>query len=258
MQLRFTWGTTVARPLVEEIAEFVIQDYVRRRTVQGNPNLIRTFVHNFDIRWEWFPTTTEVLAASLFAKQFLHPIELTAEDQRGQTWRYQNADAAQSFGGEIEASFSLGRFAENLTSISFGANLLVAFSQIELPCTETTDGECAENYTNLDRPMAGQSPFVVNAQMGWEPADLPIELFLFYNVFGQRLVGVGLEGMEDEYELPFHRLDLTARWNIADDWSLKLAFKNLLFQHARNQIGSVITEEVETPFSFSLGLSYSY
>ena len=39
MFLRAAYGGTVARPQTRELAPFLFQDYVRRRTVQGNPDL---------------------------------------------------------------------------------------------------------------------------------------------------------------------------------------------------------------------------
>src|SRR5690606_11748708 len=74
MFVRANYGGTVARPQIREVAPFLFQDYVRRRTVQGNPDLERTFVHNADLRWEFFPGSTEVLSATAFAKFFSNPI----------------------------------------------------------------------------------------------------------------------------------------------------------------------------------------
>ena len=61
MSVRIAYGGTVARPLLREISPAASQDFVRRRTVQGEPSLKRTYIHNFDVRWELFPTQTEVL-----------------------------------------------------------------------------------------------------------------------------------------------------------------------------------------------------
>ena len=93
MNLRAAYGMTVARPNFREIAPALYYDYVRRRAIGGNANLEETTVHNADIRWETFLGDSEVLAASVFAKHFISPIERTVEEAGdGQNIGFSNAD----------------------------------------------------------------------------------------------------------------------------------------------------------------------
>ncbi|MCA9712855.1 MAG: TonB-dependent receptor, partial [Myxococcales bacterium] len=150
MNLRAGYRMSVARPAVSAVAPFRIQDYVRRRTIDGNPDLQITRVHNADLRWEWFPGPTEVLAATVFYKEFIDPYELVVQNAEGSTLKYENAEGATNYGAELEARVGLGNLSPALSDLSLGTNLLLVASQIDLACTplEGVPGECQENYTS--------------------------------------------------------------------------------------------------------------
>jgi hypothetical protein len=258
MFVRANYGGTVARPQVNEFAPFVTQDYVRRRTIAGNPDLLRTYVHNADLRWEWFPGATEVLAVSAFAKEFLHPIERVVADQQGSVVRFENALGATNYGGELEARVSLGRITDALSDVVVQTNVTVVESNIELECTPREDDPslCLEPYTSQERPMAGQSPWVINGAIGYENEDADLQLWLLYNVFGKRIEDVGRLGRPDEYLLPVHQLDFTAAWGFAPEWAIKFAAKNIALQDERNDVGGVVVERTTRPLGLSLSMSW--
>ena len=113
MSVRLAYGGTVARPLVRELAPFLTRTSCGDRTVIGNPDLKRTYIHNFDVRWEMFPSPTEVLAASAFYKVFSDPIEAVVQDAAGNL-SFQNIESARNYGVELEARMSLGRITDAL------------------------------------------------------------------------------------------------------------------------------------------------
>lgn len=222
MQVRAGYSQTVARPLIRELAPFVFPDFERNGTVAGNPDLVRTRVQSVDLRWEWFISATEVLAVSGFLKIFEDPIEKVVIGGNNQ-FGYQNINEADNLGLEIEGRLDFKRFADELAGLTLGANLTLVRSQVRF---ERADQPLA---TNLDRPMAGQSPYVVNVSLGWDPDpdDSPFSFALFYNVFGRRITEVGSVGLQDIYQQPFHSMNLTAKWAVDDAVTLKLTMKNI-------------------------------
>ncbi|MGF1466895.1 MAG: TonB-dependent receptor domain-containing protein [Sandaracinaceae bacterium] len=194
MNVRASWGSTVARPNLRELAPFLYPDFIRQRNIQGNPDLRRTRIENFDLRWEFFPSTEEVIAVSAFGKYFDNPISLAAITEA--TFRFINADEAVNFGGEFEARFNFANFAEELDWLDAGANLTLVFSRVFLDPAEIGQA------TNPERPLAGQSPFVMNANVGIRPPDTNVEVRLYYNVFGPRIIDVGVNGLPDFYQQP--------------------------------------------------------
>jgi outer membrane receptor protein involved in Fe transport len=222
--LRAAYGLTVARANFREIAPALYYDYVRRRAIGGNPMLEETTIHNFDLRWETFLGDSEVLAASLFAKRFNKPIEQTLDDAGdGQNASFANADGATSYGLELEARLSLSRIMPALSPFSISGNLSIIQSDIDLG--------------GANRALQGQSPYVANLALGYEPRK-GTQLDLLFNSYGRRIEEVGTGGAADVFEEPIHRLDFAASHKLTDRLKLKLAGSNLLNQRAvRTQNG---------------------
>ncbi len=251
MNLRLAYGWTVARPQVRELAPFLFQDFVRRRTVQGNPELERTSIHNLDLRWEWFYGPREVLAVSAFYKFFLSPIEQVVVDRQGNI-TFANVAGAQNFGGELEARFSLGRLWAPLSVLTVGGNLTLVYSQVSMTEEERMSA------TNAERPLAGQSPWVANLSLDYEPEGTGLTVSVFYNVFGERIQDVGRLGLPDVYEEPFHSLDLSLSYELLDRFTLRFSARNLLHQEAVLRQGGITVRRVQPGVSFGLGFGWSY
>jgi len=218
--LRAAYGKTVARPNFREIAPALYYDYVRRRAIGGNPDLVATNVHNGDLRWEMFLGDSEVLAASVFAKHFTNPIERTVEEAGdGQNIGFSNAPTANVYGVELEARVSLARVADALSELSVGGNLSLIGSRISMG--------------GASRSLQGQSPYVANVALGYESRKLGTRVDVLYNSFGRRIEEVGTGGAGNVYEEPFHRLDLAATHPLSRSLRLKLAGSNLLDQRVR-------------------------
>lgn len=251
MQLRAAYGATLARPMVRELAPFIFQDFVRRRTIQGNPDLDRTYIHNADLRWEWFPSSNEVLAASVFYKEFQSPIEQVVLDRNGNV-SFENVKGASNLGGELEARFSLGHFSSALDSLTLGTNLTFVHSRV------TLNDEQKAVATSASRPLAGQSPFSANVSLACSIPGTTLSMYLYYNVFGRRIQDVGRLGLPDVYEEPFHALDFSASWDVSEKVSLKLSVKNLLLQDVVLAQGDFDVRSYSPGATASLRFGYTY
>jgi TonB-dependent receptor len=252
MFLRAAYGGTIARPLVRELSPFQSRDFVRRRSTSGNPDLKRTYIQNFDLRWEMFPSTTEVLAVSAFYKQFEDPIETVIRDVDGSNLGYQNIKEASNFGLELEARARLDILDKSLEAFTTMANLALIRSEVNLSEEE------GRNATSLERPLAGQSPYVLNLGLGFEPADTGFSTFVYYNVFGRRIIEVGTSGLPDVYEEPFHSLDWTGYYEINKNFSVSLSASNLLLQESVFTQGPLEQSRSQKGLSVGAGASYSY
>ncbi|HEY0883518.1 MAG TPA: TonB-dependent receptor, partial [Archangium sp.] len=229
LNVRLAYSYTLARPTFRELAPFLFFDMVRRRNVSGNPNLVNTRIHNGDARVEWFPGEGEVFAATVFGKQLENPIErviVGANNGVGDVG-YANTPGATLLGLELEARTSLGRFTEVLEQFHVGANGSLIYSRIQLNADSP--------QTNRERALQGQSPFVANAFLTWLRPEWGTEAGVFYNVYGPRISEVGIQGLPDVIEQPFHRLDVTVSQQLGGGFQLKLAASNLLNQSVRLQ-----------------------
>lgn len=268
MNLRASASRTVARPEFRELAAFRFDDY--RQSMYGNPALERTTIVNLDTRWEWFPGGGEVVAVSGFYKRFTDPIEQFYLIGSGISVEPANADDAVSYGAELEMRRSLGFLDQSLSEFSLGANLTIVRSEVSFAddeFVEVFDGISTTQYspmilTSRSRPMQGQSPYVVNASLGYDRLDWGTSATLLYNLYGSRLAIVGTEGIPDTYETSRHTLDLNLTQRLPAGLQLRLSGRNLLdsetrFEQAFDDGEVVGIERYRTGRSIAIGMSFN-
>lgn len=208
-QVRFAVARTVARPEFREIAPFQFFDYEAIWGISGTPELRRTSILNVDLRYEYYPKSGEVLSFGLLAKSFNDPIELRMDPgSNSDRWlfKYTNADNALLYGGEVEIRKGLDFVSDNLKQITFLGNFTYLFSRVGLT-TEQAGGET----TTQNRPLFGQSPYLINAGLQYTSINGQWNATLLYNRIGPRLDLVGDPlgaGFFDIYENPRNLLDI--------------------------------------------------
>lgn len=248
MNVRAAYSYTLTRPRFRELAPFLFFDYVRRRDISGNPELETTRIHNADLRWEWFPAEDEVFALSGFYKRFVDPIEQVMANANGDA-TFMNAAGGSLVGAELEARTSLAWLAPALRDFKLGTNVAVMRSRVQL-------GDERMLLTSRDRPLYGQSPFVINVNLGYAHPAIA-DLNVLYNVTGARISDVGVDGLPDTYDRPVHRIDVVAARAIRKDLKLKLSAANLLNQRVRLDQGDVTVNSYAPGVSVSLGLDWT-
>lgn len=257
MNVRLAYGQTVARPTFKEIADVPIQEFVNRRIFHGNPELKMTTAHNYDLRWEWFPNPGEVLAASLFYKELINPIELNQFSNDRQIISTNLARATLQ-GIEIEARKTLDFAHEALSDFTVGANFTYVQSEVN---TAPFEYEFGDEEGEETRPLVGQSPYIVNLDLTYQNADWGSTASIFYNVFGER-VAFTVKDSPRVLEQPTHSLDFTLSQRLWKNWKGKFSAKNLL--DAEHRLVSKLDgkEAVYASYrrgrSFSLSLSYEF
>ncbi|MBK7818589.1 MAG: TonB-dependent receptor [Sphingobacteriaceae bacterium] len=76
MNIRASYYKTVSRPEFRELAPFAFYNFVNDNVLSGNPDLKRALIHNFDLRFEFYPGAGQLLSATGFYKEFFNAIEL--------------------------------------------------------------------------------------------------------------------------------------------------------------------------------------
>ncbi len=256
---------TLARPEFRELAPFTFTDFVGGVDVQGNPQLQGTRIWNGDLRWEWFPSSNEVIAVSGFYKYFDEPIERVKLPRIPQLASFRNADAAQNVGGELEVRKNLEFVWKKLRDVSIGANFAYIHSRVKLRdrCRVSEGQDCsadllADVSTSRVRPLQDQSPYVVNVYVGYDNEDVGVGARVLYNVEGPRIYEVGGNGLPDVYFEPRHSLDFTFTQRLYRDLSMDFKVENMLNQ-ARHWTQAGETVERWTPgATFTLGFSWTH
>jgi len=222
-KLRFALTRTIARPQLRELAPFAYSDFFGGRQTSGNPDLTLTHITNADLRFEYFPRLSEVLAFSIFYKFFVDAIEpvVGASGDSGQV-TFQNAPDANLIGLELEARVGLRHLAAALHQFAVVSNLTLARSRIQV---EQTD---IDYMTNLSRPMVNQAPYVYNLAFDYDNEDLGLQSRLSYNLTGPQLVRVGAHDLDDSWVHPTHALDFKLSKSLGDHFKLGFKATNLL------------------------------
>jgi outer membrane receptor protein involved in Fe transport len=201
--LRLSGSQTVIRPELRELSSLNLYDFELNASVQGNPQLQRTKATNADLRYEIYPRAGEVLTAGVFYKYFSKPIEQIYSEGSGgaSTFNYQNPNNAKSYGVEVEFRRKLD-FTNGLKNFTLLANAAYIYSRVKSE---------AQNL-KIDRPMQGQSPYLVNVSLMYDLQEKGFSTTLLFNQVGERIYLVGDisagAGSPDIYEAPRPILDL--------------------------------------------------
>lgn len=224
--VRAAWSTSVNRPEFRELAPFAFYDFSFNNVLYGNSALRTATITNIDARWEWYPSLNETVSVGAFYKSFDDPIEMFFVPGAGsggtRNFTFRNADGAQSIGAELEVRKSLNSiFTEGYLS-RFGLLLNASLIQSTVDLGKQAVGQ------NTERPMMGQSPYVLNAGLYYSQPERKLQYNVLYNVFGKRLFAVGTFGTPDIYEMPRGMLDATVSKGFGAHFEVKLGVQNIL------------------------------
>lgn len=247
LNLRSAYFKTLARPELREIAPYSIANFQGDFEEEGNPDLKRSRIHNYDVRLEYFPGANEVVAVSGFYKQLLDPIEKSVQGGDDPVYKPINGQGGFVRGVEFESRLGLGRIADPLDSFGFNGNLTLVKSETEL--------DRLGIQFSKERPLQEQSPYVANVGLTYASGKDRTQVALLYNVFGRRIRYVGFGTLPDIYEEPRETLDLTMSHGLAGA-RLKIAMENILDAETRFEQGDQVTDLYDKGRSFSVALSY--
>jgi outer membrane receptor protein involved in Fe transport len=249
--IRAAYSSTLNRPDLRELSAGEWDDSDKNRKFLGNPELSQAELRNFDLRWEYFPSSDELLAVSGFYKDLVTPIEYVTFVATGSNDPlYQPVNASEGYVGgvELEARIGLDRVTSTLNQFGVSGNLTLIDSNAKLP-------EGVGSQEDGDRPLTGQSEYMVNGSAFWASAGGSWNSALQYNVFGRRIDAIGVLDTPNVWEEPRDSLDFTTtyRWGGA---SLKFSFENILDSPVRFTQGGQETERRELGRSVSLSVGY--
>ncbi len=255
-QLRFGWSETVARPDLREVSGATYIDPLTEARVRGNPDLVTSPLSNFDLRGEFFFNSGDNFTVSLFYKSIDKPIETiqSAGTDDNISLTFVNGDSAKVYGAEFEWLKQLGFVSGESTwadGFFFAGNLTLSDSEI-------TVGDAALNLTNNKRPMSQHSPWVVNAQLGWDAPGDRHAATLAYSAFDDRLFFAGSNGAKDAYEKSFGSLDLVYSYYPTDGLSIKLRLQNLLDDDIEIEQGGVTVLRQTLGVNAKLDIGYRF
>jgi outer membrane receptor protein involved in Fe transport len=245
MQIRTGYGLTVNRPDLRELSPALSSSIDGGSDTIGNENLKRAVIHNFDARAEWYFSAMESISLAFFYKKFKDPIEMVYLTGSDPVKRPQNVNEAQNIGVEFEFRKNFEFIADVLEDLYLAGNFSYINSKVDLG-------------TRGERPLQGQSPWIINFQLGYDNSDIGTTAAILYNAYGKRISEIGGVSNPDIYEQPYHQLDLVVSQNLPLDFSIRLRLRNLLNLKSEKYMGDVLKESYNRGRDFTVSLSWKY
>ena len=191
--VRLGYGSTVNRPEFRELAPFTYYDFIFDVSRRGNKDIKVANIHNFDVRYDFYPSKGELITIGAFYKKFINPIE-AAIFYNGSTVAFTvaNSESATSSGIELEVR-------KNLTQ-----NLLFLFNASLINSNVVVSG-----LSDYSRFLQGQSPYLINAGLFYNHPSTGIQANVLYNIIGKRIYVIGDNVLSSNvFEMPRNVLDL--------------------------------------------------
>lgn len=244
--IRFSYGKTINRPEFREISATDYEDFDMNVIIHGNKDLKDAYCNNFDLRYEWYPNTGEIISIAGFYKKFINPIELfLIPAGTGYDYAPYNTEEAYSAGIELDVRKTLIEFENSTSFLRYFKDLTIIFNSSLIQSEINTNKAFArEKY----RIMQGQSPYIINLALFYNNVNKQFSVNLIYNKVGKRIAFAGTPSNPHTWELPRNSLDLTVTKNFGKRFELRMGFKDILNEPVRfvQYFGTEDQVEVDT------------
>lgn len=235
LNLRAAYSSTVVRPELMDNSRFYRYS-PSFGSMFGSQGLYSTRIDSYDFRAEWFPGAGEVISAGAFYKWFDKPAEVVVIDQSTHiSYNQKSSFWAKVYGLEFELRKNFGFIADNriLQGLTAYGNLTLQNSDVKayylVDDPDDPDAPDIEVPVKQNRPMYGQTPYLINA--GLQYADDKLGLNLAYNKSSYKTYVVSMDVKRIEYEAPRAQIDAQVSYRFLNKrLEVKLNAGNLLNQ----------------------------
>ena len=231
MNLRLSYFRSLNRPGFFEIVPYSIiaEDYAE----YGNKDLQRARIDNVDLRWEWFPHTTDEVMVGLFYKHLRNPIEYAYYSVNNRQFGYgpANLGNADNAGVEIDVIKYFRCFGIKM-------NYTYTFSRITTPKTLYTQvsGEWLRLSVPQSRPLVEQTPHVANLSLLYKDGRTGWDAQLAFTCTGEKMAVVSHYYDSDYWDGALFSLDASVEKRFGRRFSVYAKVVNLLNAHNKRYI----------------------
>ena len=235
--LKFAASKTYTLPQFKERAPFLYQEV--NQDYFGNPALDLSTNYNVDIKWEFFPKSSEIVSLGVFGKRIENPINTIVVQSAANDITWANTgDEALAYGIELETRKSLFESEKEVKDQVLEENLTAGLNAAYMIHNQELDGAKVLNEAQLsfdptysETGLTGASDLVANADLSYFKdfsEHRNIQLTLAANYFSNRIFALGTFGRGNIMEKGVPTLDFIAKTQLNERMSLGLSFKNLL------------------------------
>ena len=216
--LRFSYGRSINRPGFFEIVPYTIlnEDYDEK----GNPDLKHTVADNLDLRYEFFPRSSEQFMIGLFWKKLRNPIEYGLINEGQSTFI-----TPMNFGNAVNAGVEVD-IMKYFNWFGIKANYTYTNSSI----TTTKRVRQGTEVVNVSqtRPLYGQAAHVANLSLLFKFAKAGVEAQVSGSYTGKRLSEISNWLDNDIWEAGYMQLDASMEKSFKSGFAIFAKASNLL------------------------------
>ncbi|WP_419212812.1 TonB-dependent receptor domain-containing protein [Maribacter sp. X9] len=236
--LRFAASRTYTLPQFKERAPFLFQEEINQDSF-GNPDLVNSINYNFDLRWELFPSSSELISLGVFGKLIQDPINTFLVVSAANDLSYANTgDTATAFGAELEVRLNIldhEKETENTflkEALTIGGNISYLNTNQELDSKKvSSETSLSAAFTNTEAPLQGASDILLNGDISYYLEFAEEKNFrstLAANYFSERLYALGSTGRGHLIDKGYVTLDLISKAEFGKHIGIGLNLRNLL------------------------------
>ncbi len=286
--LRLAVSRTITLPEFKEISPF---EYVSQtgQVTRGNPDLEASRDLNYDLKWEYFPSSGQIISVAAFYKDISDPINKVQDRGSAGVFSFFNSgEKAEVFGIEAETKIDIIKPVTNdEDGTQSGSDLNLVFNATrmwhnqDLKEVRDEDGTFIRTfrYKGLEEEgLQGAPDWIVNTSLNYSTAgDNPFGASLTLNYASDKIFALGapeIQSQSDTFyndaivEKGFVVVDAVLSKEIGKHWRIRLIGRNLLnpdierTQLVRPSTTGIETEEVVRSYTLGrqlrIGLNYRF
>ncbi len=264
--LRLAFSKTYTLPQFKERARFIYEDVTEIKI--GNPDVYASDDYNLDLKWEFFPSNSEVFAFTAFGKYIKNPINEIVMASSSNDLTYANTgNYGVVYGAEIEIKKDLIHFSDiqtNKLSAGFNASLMKTHQKLDNEKVNRENRYINTSFTHKSSQFTGASDLLLNADLTYTKQWDKALLFttISYAHFSDKLHSIGTEGSGNLVDKAFGMLDFTAKVELNKKFTIGLNAKNLLDpkieRKQENLTNNLLVQSYKLGQNISLSLSYKF
>ena len=280
--LRFAVSKTLTLPEFKEIAPF---EYVSQtgQVTRGNPDLKASNNYNLDLKWEFFPSNSQLVSLTGFYKLIKDPINKIQDRGSAGVFSYFNAGKqAEIYGLELETKLDLVSMKNGANyDFNLGFNASRMWHSQDLKSIYNTDGNLVRTfrYKGLtETGLQGASDWIFNGSLNFlTGTENPFMASLVANYASDKIYALGAPERQTDSETFYNDaivekgflvLDAVLTQDLGKHWGIKFTGKNLVnptierVQDIKPSTTGIETTETVRSYTrgsvFSLGINYNF
>ncbi len=222
--LRLSYFKALNRPSYFEITPYYLQGEYFTET--GNPYLKYAVAHNFDLRYELYPKSTDQVLLGVFYKKIVNPIEIAyvVQNLNQQNLQPNNFGTAYNYGFEAVVTKYIGYFGVSANYTYTHSSMTTTKKTIY----KDTTGQTVSALAKQTRPMEGQANNIANVSLLYKNKRKGFDLQIATVYTGSKIVMVSPYLDQDYWQRPITQLDFSFEKTIGKHLSCFGKVNNIL------------------------------